>query len=312
MEAMLKEWVERDSRKKACTRGNPYHGYGFGAGWETATLTLPTRAADTVSGPSSVIPSCIPEVVSASLGDHSVVLSVRETVRIHAPSSVPDPLSVSPCVSYSPIVSRSLSVSESNVFNLSSVPGPERPQLQVTEVIEIRQLERVRHTFPAHFWFPLPSSIANCTPIRVSSTPSVFVSISPSVSLSSGPDPSHDSSYGSPSVLSGVPTSPSVNELISVIPPSVHLSGPEWPQLQVSQYANSSEFGEYFQYISPSHPASPILPAFPSSPLSFPIPTASQAPSGPSCESPMRSEVGHDCCIRPVLTMLDLSGDRVA
>ncbi|KAH9008235.1 hypothetical protein EDB84DRAFT_1572230 [Lactarius hengduanensis] len=136
---------------------------------------VPARAADTVSGPSSVIPSCIPEVFAFTPPPASLIPSA-------SPLAFPIP----------PSVSRSLSDSESNVFNLSSVPGPERPQLQVTE------------------------------------------------------------------------------------------------------YANSSEFGEYFQYISPSHPASPILPAFPSSPLPFPIPTASQAPSGPSCESPTRSEVGHD------------------
>ncbi|KAH9016140.1 hypothetical protein EDB84DRAFT_1632705 [Lactarius hengduanensis] len=96
------------------------------------------------------------------------------------------------------------------------------------------------------------TSASHSVPLVPSSVPPC-VSISPSrgVSLSSDPDPSRDSSYISPSVLGSVPVSPSVDDLISLIPSSMRCSGPEWPQ-QVSMQSQVGHDGRKLVLASPS------------------------------------------------------------
>ncbi|KAH9017603.1 hypothetical protein EDB84DRAFT_1679508 [Lactarius hengduanensis] len=224
---------------------------------------VPASVADTVNGPAdnsptsvcdfadsraepSVIPSSIPEVVSASFGDHPVVPSIRETVRTQAvhervsPSvlgSVPDSFSVNDSISVIPF----------------SMRGPKRPRLRVTEAIESRprwpqnqvqviaptalhivcQLERVRRIFPT-FRFPLP-----CVPNAVSAWDSASPSVPPVLS------DVHET------VRTPVPSSVSVPPSIPRFS-SVHLSGPERPQLQVNQAIGSRPRWPQHHIIAPT------------------------------------------------------------
>ncbi|KAH9075642.1 hypothetical protein EDB83DRAFT_2515334 [Lactarius deliciosus] len=183
------------------------------------TISNPSESESSTSNSTNAPCGILPLV-----GDSCIIAisSGPSCVSPHVP--FPSSASLSIPLGLPPSVSPSISI-------LPSIPGPKQPHLRVTQVIEsqprwpqnhfiiptslhiVRQLERVWHTFPIYFWFPLPcipkvdstwdstlphaplvktdACEATCIPSSVSvasSTPSVLVSISPSISLSSGPE----------------------------------------------------------------------------------------------------------------------------